>query len=125
MWEKHGKDVQFYVVYIREAHALDSRSPMGGGSAPLMEDPISLIERKTAATTCMTKLALEPMPALVDNLEDSVNKAYGAWPDRMYLVGADGRIAYAGGPGPFGFSPDELEKAIESELAGKVRVGIF
>ena len=110
------------MVYIREAHAIDSRSPMGGGNAPLMEDPVSVLERMKAAETCMTKLALEPIPALIDDMEDSVNGNYGAWPDRLYLIGKDGRIAFRGGPGPFFFIPDELEKAIEKEIGGGGRV---
>ena len=103
-------------MYIREAHALDSRSPMGGGGMPIVEDPISLLERKGVAKVCMTKLALEPMPALVDDMADTVNEAYGAWPDRLYLIGKDGKVAFHGGRGPFGFKPDELEDAIRAEL---------
>jgi hypothetical protein len=34
----------------------------------------------------------------------------------LYLVGRDGRIAFQGDEGPFGFKPDELERAIEQEL---------
>jgi hypothetical protein len=111
--------VQFFVVYIREAHAIDSSWPMGGGDAPIVEDPVSDQEREQVAAVCMTKMALEPMPALIDGVDDAVNQAYGAWPDRLYLVGADGRIAYRGGPGPFGFSPDALEEAIQAELDGE------
>ena len=111
-----SKDVEFFIVYIREAHALDSRSPMGGGRAPIMEDPVTQSERDAVATTCMTKLDLAPIPALVDGLDDAVNKAYAGWPDRMYLVGVDGKIAYHGGRGPFGFKPDELEDAIKKAL---------
>lgn len=117
MWEEYGEDVQFFIVYIREAHAIDSRSPMGGDGMPIVEDPISLMERKGVAQICMTKLDLEPIPALVDDMDDTANKAYHAWPDRLYLVGKDGRIAYHGGRGPFGFDPDELEEAIEAALA--------
>jgi len=116
MWEDYSKDVEFFVVYIREAHALDSRSPMGGGGMPIVEDPLTLLERKQVAQVCMTKLALEPIPALVDDVDDKVNRAYAAWPDRLYLVGRDGKIAYHGGPGPFEFKPDELEQAIKKEL---------
>lgn len=116
MWQKYGNDVQFYVVYIREAHALDSRSPLGGNGNPILEDPVSQSERNEVAAVCMTKLALEPMPALVDDMEDSVNDAYAAWPDRMYLVGRDGTIVYHGGRGPFGFIPEDLEAAILEEL---------
>ena len=112
----YGDEVQFYVVYIREAHALDSRSPMGGGGMPIVEDPVTLEERQGVAQVCLAKLELEPMPALVDDIEDTANDAYHAWPDRIYLVGRDGRIAYHGGPGPFEFKPDELEEAIQDEL---------
>ena len=105
------------MVYIREAHALDSPSPLGGDGMPIVEDPVTLLERRAVASVCMTKLALEPMPALVDDMDDTANRAYDAYPDRLYLVGRDGRIAYRGGPGPFGFDPDELEAAIRTELA--------
>lgn len=110
--------MQFYVVYIREAHALDSSwafsVEMGG--MPVVEDPISQEERNQVAQVCMTKLALEPMPALVDDMDDTVNTNYGAWPERLFLVGRDGRIAYSGGPGPKRFAPDELDEAIREEL---------
>jgi hypothetical protein len=116
MWATYGDDVQFFIVYIREAHALDSRSPMGGGGMPIVEDPVTQAERNKVAAVCMTKLALEPIPALVDDMDDTANDAYKAWPDRLYLVGRDGNIAYHGGPGPFEFKPDELEQAILKEL---------
>jgi len=116
MYARYGADVQFYVVYIREAHALDSTSPSGGGGNPIVEDPRTLLERRQVAEVCLTKLELEALPALVDDVDDSVNTAYAAWPDRLYLIGADGRIAFHGGRGPFGFLPDELEAAIKAEL---------
>lgn len=116
MHAAYGDQVQFYVVYIREAHALDSRQPSGGGGNPIVEDPRSLDERCEVAEVCLAKLALEGLPALVDGIDDAVNTAYAAWPDRMYLVGRDGRIAYHGGRGPFGFLPDELEAGIQAEL---------
>jgi len=109
--------VQFYVVYIREAHALDGRAPLGGSGMPIVEEPITMAEREKVAAVCMTRLELEPIPALVDGMDNRVNDAYAAAPDRLYLVGRDGKIAYRGGPGPFGFAPDELEAAIQKELA--------
>ena len=59
------------------------------------------------------------IPALIDRMDDRVNKAYGAQPDRLYLIGKDGNIAFAGDRGPMGFEPDELEKAIKAELEKK------
>jgi hypothetical protein len=52
------------------------------------------------------------MATVVDELDNAVASAYGGWPDRLYLVGEDGRIAFQGGEGPFGFKPAELERAI-------------
>ena len=102
------------MVYIREAHAVDSRSPMMHG--PLVEDPVNNKERHTVAQRCSTALELAEIPTLVDKVDDKVGLAYAAWPDRLYLVGVDGKIAYAGGRGPFGFHPKELAAAIEVEL---------
>jgi type I thyroxine 5'-deiodinase len=112
MFETYNKDVEFFVVYIREAHAIDSRLPMEFG---MIEDPVTGLERMAVASQCMADLDL-PIPAIVDQMDDAVNLAYRAWPDRLYLVGKDGKIAYSGGPGPFMFLPEELNTAIEKEL---------
>lgn len=104
-------------MYVREAHPLDGRSPLGGDGHPIVEDPIDLAERMGVAQVCMTKLELGDIPALVDDVDDAVGRAYEALPDRLYLVGRDGNIAYAGGRGPFGFDPEELAEALARELA--------
>ena len=57
------------------------------------------------------------IPTLIDDMENSTDLKYYALPDRLYLIGRDGRVAYRGGPGPFGFVAAELEYAIESYLA--------
>ena len=103
-------------MYIREAHAIDGSSPSVGGGGPIVEEPVTIEERNKVASVCMTRLDLEPMPALVDGMDDQVNKAYAAFPDRLYLVGKDGTIAFQGDPGPTGFLPDDLEAAIRKEL---------
>ena len=54
----------------------------------------------------------------MDDVGDAVARAHGGWPDRLYLIGANGRTANEGGHGPFGPDVDELEAAIERELEG-------
>ena len=98
---------------------MDSLVPLAGSGNPLVEDPVALEERLEVAEVCMTKLALEPIPALVDDMDDTANDAYEAWPDRLFLVGKDGHIAFKGGRGPMGFLPDELEQAIKTELGDR------
>ena len=124
MWATYGAEVQFYVVYIREAHAIDSAvalggsedNEFGGGTNPVMEDPVTYQERRSAAHTCSIELDLDPMPMLVDDMDDSANNAFFAWPERLYLIGDDGEVVYTGEPGPGGFEPDELQRAIEALL---------
>ena len=81
-----------------------------------MHEPATGDERRAVASTCAANLKMS-MPTVFDGIDNAVASAYGGWPDRLYLIGAGGRIAYQGGEGPFGFKPDELERAIERELA--------
>ena len=55
----------------------------------------------------------------MDDIKNTAQKAYAGWPDRLYLVGKDGKIAFKGEPGPKGFTPPDLEKAIKAELEKK------
>ena len=80
-----------------------------------IEDPVSDKERMKVANTCVAKLKL-PMPAVIDKIDNKVNDAYSGHPDRLYLVGKDGKVAFVGRRGPRGFRPDELEDAIKDEL---------
>ena len=96
---------------MREAHPIDGVMPSGFG---MIEDPIDDKERAKVAGTCVKDLEL-PMQALVDHVENKVQDAYGGWPDRLYLVGKDGKIVFAGARGPQGFDPEAWAAAIEAE----------
>jgi hypothetical protein len=37
-------------------------------------------------------------------------------PDRLYVIGRDGRVVYKGGRGPFGFNAGEMEQALLMNL---------
>jgi Iodothyronine deiodinase len=80
-----------------------------------VDEPRSDEDRREVAATCATALRLR-MPMVVDAVDNAVASAYGGWPDRLYLVGRDGHIAYRSGEGPFGFKPKELGAAIEEHL---------
>lgn len=69
-----------------------------------VRDPRSKAERSYVAGKACSILKLS-MPCLVDNMDDRVNRDYGAWPERLYVIDKQGLIQVAGGPGPFGFSP--------------------
>ncbi len=77
----------------------------------LFTQPTTFEERSAVASACSLRLDLS-IPTLVDDLKNSTDLEYYALPDRLYLVGKDGRIAFRGAPGPFGFIAAELEQAI-------------
>lgn len=93
---------------------MDSRLPMMFGE---IEDPVTLEERHQMAMFSTATLGFT-MPSVVDDMEDTAGLAYAAWPERLYLVGRDGKVAFRCGPGPFGFDPDGLEASIV-ELLGE------
>ena len=78
-------------------------------------DPKTLKERRAVAGECETALKID-VRTYVDDMDDAVNNAYAAWPTRIYLVGKDGKVVYAGGMGPYDFKPAKLKTAIESYL---------
>lgn len=88
-----------------------------GNEKKLMKIPQTekIEERAEVAKQCVDTLKMT-MPTLLDRADNRVNAAYGAWPDRLYIVGVDGRIAYQGGPGPFGFKVNEVEKWLADNL---------
>ena len=55
---------------------------------------------------------------LIDGMDDAACRAFSAWPERIYIVGADGRIVYRGGHGPYDFHPEEARAALEAMLGG-------
>ncbi len=57
------------------------------------------------------------MPVCVDDMNDTVAKAYNAMPDRLFVLKSDGTIGYRGDRGPRGFRVDEMENALEGILA--------
>ena len=61
-------------------------------------------ERRAVAGECQDALKYG-IRTCVDEMDDAVNRANAAWPTRLYLVGLDGHVVYAGGLGPYGFKP--------------------
>lgn len=60
------------------------------------------------------------MPTILDKIDDRAANAYAAFPDRIYVLGADGRIAYKGQPGPGGFNVAEAMAALEVAMEGEI-----
>lgn len=76
-----------------------------------IEQPKTTEARTLVASRCCTSLGMT-MPLLVDTIEDRVNRAYSGFPDRLYLIDAEGKVVYKGGRGPFGYKPRDLEQTL-------------
>ena len=116
LWEAWQEKVTFVVVYIREAHPEEGWVVTPNrDEGILVNDPTSTDERVEVAATCAINLQIR-IPVVVDEVDDEIALAYGALPDRLYLVGQDGSVAFQGERGPFGFDPKALEDAIRTTV---------
>ncbi len=107
------------MIYIEEAHPSDLwQLPSNIKDDVIFARPTTEAERFGVAESCVRKLGIE-IPALVDGLDNPVERAYTGWPDRLYLIDKDGRIQFKSAPGPFGFRPKALEAAIQSQLTNR------
>ena len=104
----------FYAVYIVEAHPTDIWQMKSNiKDNVLFANPKTDEERALVAGACVRKLGIK-FPAVIDGIDNRTEVAYTGWPDRLYLIDRDGKVAFKSRPGPFGFKPDQLEAAIKN-----------
>ena len=77
----------------------------------VFDQPKELEERRKMVEVLVDRLKYR-LPVAIDGMDNPADKAYSAWPERIYLVGKGGRVLYAGEVGPFGFHPEAAEKAL-------------
>ena len=113
LYSRFKDRIEFFVVYVQEAHPTD-----GWQVESNIKDDVfyrqhqSLDEREEAAQSCTIGLHIS-IPTLVEEMDNAIDESYGAAPERLYLIGKDGRVAYHGGAGPHFFDLDELDEAIQ------------
>ena len=119
VYEQYKDRADFWWVYIREAHPTDSSRP---ARHVQIEQPKTFPRRKEVASQCSSGLKLN-IPCVVDDMKDTVSRAYDAMPDRLYILDARAHIAFKGGRGPRSFSVDEMENALKILLAKGEKAG--
>ncbi len=114
MQERFKDQVQFVCVYLREAH------PKGGWEMSdwsVLADPASHAERMNVAAHGCKELKFD-FPVVVDTMDDATAVRWCGWPERLFLITMQGRIAYTGEMGPFGFNPSIAYPGYDGEKAG-------
>jgi type I thyroxine 5'-deiodinase len=101
-----------FLIYVVEAHPedewqLDSNLTDG----VIYSQPKEFVERVRIATEMLRDLQIS-IPTLVDSMDNAAANAFAAWPERIFVADAQGKIAYAGEPGPFGFDPAGARDAL-------------
>lgn len=113
IYQRYRDRVEFFVVYVQEAHPTDGwQTDSNIEEGVLFRQHRSYQEREEVAQSCSIDLNIG-LPVLIEEMDNVIDEAYGAAPERLYLVAADGRVAYHGGAGPHFFDLDEWEAAIE------------
>lgn len=117
LYARYKEQVHFHIVYIREAH------PAAGWQVPnnlieniIYDEPATDAERTEVASACQLGLDLH-MPMLIDSIDNDIDEKYVGLPMRLFLVDGDGKIAYAGDKGPFGWDDEAFEEALKQAIA--------
>lgn len=112
--QTYGDRVAFHYIYIREAHAEDGwKVPRNQREGIAIKDPKTMEERTAVAQQACAFFKTR-IPGLVDTMDDATDRAYAAWPSRIFLVNLEGKIAVRGDPGPRGLVP--AARAVEDWL---------
>ena len=110
----------FLTVYVREAHPTDEWQMKSNIKDDVCyAQPRNLADRLAIAND-FTKRFNYPVPFGVDDMNNAANDAYAAWPERLYIIDENGKIAYRGGMGPFNYVPGEVRAWLASRY-GEVR----
>jgi len=49
-------------------------------------------------------------------MENTADRVFQGWPERLYVISTEGRVLYQGGKGPYGFHLEELEQFLSGCL---------
>lgn len=114
-------DVDFFYVYIEEAHPVNGWITMKG-DMPLDDDPMywnkinestTLDQRIETATKWHADSGLSLKLLIDDPKTDAMSIAFAARPDRLYII-HHGKVLFQGGEGPFGYSVNDMVKALDA-----------
>jgi tetratricopeptide (TPR) repeat protein len=116
LYERYHDRVEFLLVYIREAHGAGSwQSTINQREGIDLADPTTFEQKRGYAASCVRKLKI-PYTAAVDPLDNGAEKAYVAWPSRVYLVDRQGRVAFNSLLDELNFDATMLDSVLQSAI---------
>jgi len=116
IYEAYKDRIDFYCVYIQEAHPRDGWQVMANLSDEVIYDqPTSIEERADLAAVCVLRLNMT-MPMLLDNMSNQADTLYAGLPERLYLLDERGTVVFRTVVGSPGFDVDAWLAAIRAHL---------
>jgi hypothetical protein len=114
VFESRKPDVDFRIVYIRDTHpALGFRAPTNDRRGiPPEQEPKSVEDREKWACEDRKKMKCS-IPVVMDTFDDKTLKAYDAFPQRVFVLDKDGKVAYVSS-GLSGMEAGAVEKALDA-----------
>lgn len=104
MYQQYKDIAEFRIVYINEAHPEDGSWPVQYAKDKGIKQATNYHDRCQTADMLLKDKELN-IPTIIDGMDNAVNESYSAWPDRIFLIRTDGRLAVAGKQGPWGYKP--------------------
>ena len=104
---------EFRIVYITEAHP-DDGWVVRTSDQPVVNQQKTFEERFDTAMEFRNKISdIVQVKFLVDEMDNKANITFGAIPERLAVL-FNGKVQWLGGPGPFKYSIEELEKYLST-----------
>jgi hypothetical protein len=108
IYNDYKDHADFLTVYVREAHPTDEWQMKSNVKEDVCYAQPKTLEQRVAIANDFVQRQKYPLPFGIDDMSNAADLAYSAWPERLYVIDEYGRIAYAGGMGPFNYDPKEV-----------------
>ncbi len=98
-----GAEISFFLLYTRESHPAENYPAHRS------------FEQKLACARDLQRLEGVEFPILVDHLDGRIHRAYGVWPNALFVIHKDGRLVFRSNMA----NHRELREFLEDLLAGE------
>ena len=106
-----ARGVAFFLLYTRESHPAENYPAHGS------------LQQKIARARDLQRLESIEFPVIVDHLDGRIHRAYGVWPNALFVIHKDGRLVFRSNMANHGELRQYLEDLLAAEKAaadGKV-----
>ena len=116
LYKDYKDQADFLQVYVREAHPTDEWEMKKNLDENVCYPQPKTLEQRLAIANDFIKRFQFPLPFGIDDMNNAASDVYAAWPERIYIVDENGRLAYCGGMGPFHYKPEEARVWLEKRF---------